>query len=902
MKRAILYSILIFAACSSAWAQAQIESIQYPEPNTFSLGYQGDFSSFTQAIEYLNNLAEIAEPGITFLVSSDAIFTENPPPITKTASSSAPVIFQKTGSGANPKILATGTAASGEAIIRLNGVQHYCFDGIDLANYGNGTQMEYGYHLVGACSYNSIKNCRITLSKSNANSKGIYAYSSAAGICHHNLYQNLQISNVAYGMHLLGGSSCYHMHESVQNCSFTNLSSYGIYSPYGSELELRENLIISAEQNTSPFTGISYGGNLSTAVLIENQILAPQIRNSFCGIYQSSGSSHIQSNYIGNVTGNNFVTGILVMRGDAVICQNKISELRSTNGFLKGIQIKPEAGNIQILGNEVSYLECVLANGNLCYAAGLELSGSDCVAANNMIHNLKHSGNINPATMGIYSLGGNIRLYYNSIRLQSEAFHPSSSSAALCMHETASNVELINNIFANYSSSGANGKTVLIWKNSPAFLGLSTQCSHNLFWLGDASPNQLFAHLADASFSSLTTYQDASAMELNSHFAEPAFVNVNDLHLDITTECLAKGNARVLAFVEVDFDGQPRDVLHPDIGADELLQESSCEVLTQEIDFAYVCCGSMPAIRSLEISNLGSEEQVWDGSCFLLEGSDAAYFELLQQELVIPALGTASLQLSFAGDFEGEKMANLIISKAGSVHNVLLKGCLTNALEMPIVANWENDLEGWIAVEAEQNSWQISDEQSYKDQAALMASAPQTGLIHLFADLVLPAEQPRLILNIWHQGVNAEDFSLCLAATNYSPQVGSWPYGLALHADLGIENQWNRIEYNIPLSYAAQTVRLIFSFDAGAQSKIILDNLRLLAGESELLPPQQLRMVLNEQAAKILWQKLEHAHEYQVEASSSPSQGFVPLQNTANSELPILLDAAKQFYRIRALD
>lgn len=152
----------------------------------------GDYASIGAAATALNAQG-VGANGVIFNVAAGATFTErvtfNSIP---TATSSNPIVFQKSGTGANPKVTATtGTTTTNDAIIALNGTDYVTFDGIDLldpqtAGPTQSLAMEVGYGLYRAtvtdgAQNNTIKNCTVTLNRSGiasgANGKvyGIYA-------------------------------------------------------------------------------------------------------------------------------------------------------------------------------------------------------------------------------------------------------------------------------------------------------------------------------------------------------------------------------------------------------------------------------------------------------------------------------------------------------------------------------------------------------------------------------------------------------------------------------------------------------------------------------------------------------------------------------------------------------
>ena len=103
---------------------------------------------------------------------------------TNSPTAANPLVIQKSGAGANPLITAhTGTGTL-DGIFILNGVDYVSIDGISLqenaANVTTTTQMEWGFALLktsatNGASFNTIKNCAISLNKTNTASTGIYS-------------------------------------------------------------------------------------------------------------------------------------------------------------------------------------------------------------------------------------------------------------------------------------------------------------------------------------------------------------------------------------------------------------------------------------------------------------------------------------------------------------------------------------------------------------------------------------------------------------------------------------------------------------------------------------------------------------------------------------------------------
>jgi hypothetical protein len=148
------------------------------------------YTTIASAITALNT-SGVGSGGVTFNVTAGYTETFASPTAgyftisTNLPTASNQVIFQKSGSGADPLITAGAGTGTFDAIIAFSGISYVTFNGIDLqesaSNTTSTTEMEYGYALLKASgtqgSQNiTIKNCTITLNKANANTTyGIYS-------------------------------------------------------------------------------------------------------------------------------------------------------------------------------------------------------------------------------------------------------------------------------------------------------------------------------------------------------------------------------------------------------------------------------------------------------------------------------------------------------------------------------------------------------------------------------------------------------------------------------------------------------------------------------------------------------------------------------------------------------
>ncbi len=169
----ILFSVTVFFLLNSG-SNAQLSGTK---------SIPGDYATIADAIAALDSLG-VGISGVTFNVAAGHTETSSNlvMAIIGPISLGAPIIFQKSGVGANPQITAAPGTGTRDGIILLSGADNVTFDGIDLldpvSNTGN-AMMEWGYALLRADSldgsqHNTIKNCNVTLQKINTQSIGIY--------------------------------------------------------------------------------------------------------------------------------------------------------------------------------------------------------------------------------------------------------------------------------------------------------------------------------------------------------------------------------------------------------------------------------------------------------------------------------------------------------------------------------------------------------------------------------------------------------------------------------------------------------------------------------------------------------------------------------------------------------
>lgn len=258
---------------ASAWAQTGTYTI-----NSMAATGGTNFSSFTEAINALNSGSITG--AATFNASAGQTFPEIPPVLTATGTSSAPIVFQRSGSGANPVL---SVAATPGAALDIQGGDYLTFTGIDIAASGAGPT--YGYRIRNAsgtngATNNTIQNATITLNRSTAGTVGTIITSNsnqggvtptaASGANATNKLLNLSFTNTANGIWQRSGAtasaSLTDYNTEIAFCTVgavaaddiggtaATAAAYGISADAGYRLSVHDNIVRSV---TSPLGAVA---------------------------------------------------------------------------------------------------------------------------------------------------------------------------------------------------------------------------------------------------------------------------------------------------------------------------------------------------------------------------------------------------------------------------------------------------------------------------------------------------------------------------------------------------------------------------------------------------------------------------------------------------------------------
>lgn len=500
----------------------------------------GDYANFAAAIADIN--ANFPTGGVTVNVAagySETVATVLPA-ITAQGTTANQIIFQKSGSGANPVIKPTGTTGVNDAGITISGGDYITFDGIDI-NIATSNALEYGYLVRNASATNgalnnTIKNASITLNKTNTSSMAV-----------------LQSSIATPG----GGITPTNLTGTNQNNSYTGLTIQNAYS------------------------GILLVGG--SATLADNN---NTVSNNIVG-----GAS------TGDLGGGTTITfGIKAsLQSNVTISNNQVRNITNTTGAIDGIFLDLGLGTATINNNQIGSLaiSSTTATTNI---AGMRInlnntSGNSTKVYNNFVYGLTHGFTGTATTtrriVGIFlqsngtGSGNTHEVSFNSVRIETASSFTASSSA-LEIGTSGGPVMLVrNNILANFSGAQSGAAKHYAWATTAAAsIGASGSVSnYNDLYIANAT-NGFIGFTNSTDRATLANWQTATSQDPNSLSVDPVFVSATDLHSQPTSTL--DGQGLVIAGITTDIDGQTRNSgvrpSGPDIGGDEFSPVTGVDV------------------------------------------------------------------------------------------------------------------------------------------------------------------------------------------------------------------------------------------------------------------------------------------------------------------------------------
>ena len=591
-----------------------------PFNGIYTLGGAGaDYPTFAEVFDKLNtcgvsgpvvfNVAADYTEAITLAASPNNVGLK----LNATGTAVNTITFQKDGAGANPLITFTGTTATTDVGIWLNGSDYVTFDGIDINDAGSA--MDRGFYLAGSatngCEGNVIKNCGITLSNTSANTNptGVYMLSTAtaaSGKNSNNKFLNNTISNVFYGYRINGVSTTYYDMgnmigienngtHTIQNIGYSgSATTHGINFSFQDGIEIG-NVKIYNIQNTTTTSPNNCGIQIPGA--------CANINLHHIWIDLMNGGEPYGINFGAACTGintfnNNLFENITATAGNLNIFRNEGTALGTMsiyNNTFRNMTHNAAANSIE--GLYLNSASTFNVYNNQLYGwtnngtgaaninpLNIQNASNNSTVYNNLIFDMKApSSTASPSTKCIRVNAGTVKLYHNTLLLNYTSLVAGNSSAAIHVSAVPTSLEMANNIIINKCDMTTGTRAVAFWWPSTTYTALSTNTNNNIYYAGVPGTNNLIFYNGTNSDQTLLDYQTRMVTrDQASNTEDVPFVNSTsapwDLHIQQLIPTLAESQGKKIALVTQDIDGELRfgepgyagTGVAVDIGADEI--------------------------------------------------------------------------------------------------------------------------------------------------------------------------------------------------------------------------------------------------------------------------------------------------------------------------------------------
>ncbi|AXG73880.1 hypothetical protein DVK85_06350 [Flavobacterium arcticum] len=504
---------------------------------TYYIGTDGDFSTITDAVDYLNDYG-VSCP-VTFLLKDVTYNNESGEtfPITInsfTGSSATNTVTFKPNTGVNVKVEATNinhyTGVS--SVFKLNGADNIIFDG---SNEVEGSTRNLTIKNKSNIDYNNRSVLSITSNGSNGATNNTVKY------CNIRQEYKNSGSNLCIGV-FSGSNDSYSFNTATaDNTNLTVLGNnfmnvkQGVYVE-GNASTRTTNVVIhqndlGSENNTETIIYPAYLSNVNGFEYTENYIYN-LYRDTNAGDLRSAGI-HVANNST-----------------DGYILKNTMRDLTRTTT------------------DQYTFAGITLASTN---------NNANILVANNTILNVIAKGNTtadeNGHGINVHS-GGGYKIYHNTIVLNTN--QPNNGyTAALYVHSDVNgSLDVRNNIFVNNQTTGTRRTAILVNKSLNDINSLFSHLDYNNYYSNDKIGFISSAGSTDWSNNpdyqtTLSGWQSFTGKDANSINELPAFVSAKDLHLASNDNDALNNLGTPIADVTKDMDGQLRNTTAPDMGADE---------------------------------------------------------------------------------------------------------------------------------------------------------------------------------------------------------------------------------------------------------------------------------------------------------------------------------------------
>jgi hypothetical protein len=410
---------------------------------------------------------------------------------------------------------------------------------------------------------------------------------SSAGNNFSGIYDN-QPGTVTIDGNLIGSLTTTNSINAV-NTSTTNIYVRGINIPSGAGTFAITNNTIANLTNNSTGTGNTCqtaGINIGSATSIVSTVSNNTVRNlySASGYTFGSGSSAVLGIYMGASTAN-----------PVTVTNNTVHSLVSgaaTAGvFIEGIFFwgnNTAAVTNTVASNKVHSFDVTTANTN-ANMRGIEINQGKVDVYNNMVRlGIRPDGTSFTNAIRIDGIlkgsGLNNSILYNSVYIGGTGVGATVKNTSAFRKETTTGADDVrNNIFVNNRSNAttAGGAHYALWFDNQ----LNFTLEHNIYGYGGTGGKFVSTNGATGTpFAATYTSKWILGADSASLVVDPLFVDATgsaatvDLHIITSAGSPANAAGVPVALVTDDIEGEVRDPLTPDVGADEFTQSNGIDM------------------------------------------------------------------------------------------------------------------------------------------------------------------------------------------------------------------------------------------------------------------------------------------------------------------------------------
>jgi len=424
-----------------------------------------DYPSIAAAVTALNTTG-VGAGGAT--INVPAGYTETAPAggyllgsatLNAALSVTNPLVFQKSGAGANPLITApVGTTTTLDGIFIFQGIDYMTIDGIDLkenaANTTTPGTMEWGYGFVNfsvtdGCQNNTVKNCTITLQK-------IVLAPEAAFYMAHHTAASATVLAIATTTGLNSSNKFYS--NTILNCPYVpfNIVGFSATTPF---TYYDQNNDIGGTSAATGNTIVNYGGLVGGSFYITNYAIYAVNQNN----------ANVSYNTITQATDGLGAVGVYVFGTNSTFTCNNNNVTTSglsystTPSVHAGIYSNAAGTNLTATNNTISTTISGSFTGTTV-AYGIYFPGTGNITATG--NNITVKQGVSAAFYGINSASAAAtNISNNTITASTTAAGTGIFAAIYCSANSATGLTVSNNSFNNININ-TTGSTYLIYTSN----------------------------------------------------------------------------------------------------------------------------------------------------------------------------------------------------------------------------------------------------------------------------------------------------------------------------------------------------------------------------------------------------------------------------------------------------